>query len=525
MLIPFITTFLALSIVLSAGSSNSLEKLSLNLHHLKHSKIYLKSENKFSTFHTALENEIRKFNGVPENIDEPIIEFLMELQTKDLTHFYDSVVGAVEVHERDGDGSPEIQIFFSGNIIHSSTVLLNLVDNALLALGGGNRLSIEAQYLPIQQILDINPHRLEYYAAIIPIGMFFYMLYYVTLPYKEEKTKFKYLQGVSKIKYWITFLTFDLLLHFCICALIFTIHKIILPEIMYNTDDLLVITSSIFFYGFAYLPLLYMMATGFRSMSTLTTYLFFMLIVSSIAPLITSGSTQSMVKFEELIMVLNVLPDFALNHQMRIINENFFIRRRTKLLGNNTEVDNKPTMNFLNDSTFYCYEVLIFFFIGSLFVFFWENLYRRQMLINFIKCTSCRRGRNDCCSVGPTDEAVKDEKQNVGNISRQQMKDFPLVVKNLKKSYSIDKKAVDDLSFSVKEGECFGLLGVNGAGKTTTFQMITANESISGGEVAIQGFDVVRNESSVSMIFSVIENFSSIDIKASLTPLVCSQTA
>lgn len=32
--------------------------------------------------------------------------------------------------------------------------------------------------------------------------------------------------------------------------------------------------------------------------------------------------------------------------------------------------------------------------------------------------------------------------------------------------------AVDDLSFEIKEGEIFGLLGVNGAGKTTAFRMI-----------------------------------------------------
>ena len=46
-----------------------------------------------------------------------------------------------------------------------------------------------------------------------------------------------------------------------------------------------------------------------------------------------------------------------------------------------------------------------------------------------------------------------------------------LKVEHISKSYD-DIKAVDDLSFEVKEGEIFGLLGVNGAGKTTTFRMI-----------------------------------------------------
>lgn len=46
-----------------------------------------------------------------------------------------------------------------------------------------------------------------------------------------------------------------------------------------------------------------------------------------------------------------------------------------------------------------------------------------------------------------------------------------LKVENVTKYYG-DILAVDDLSFEVKEGEIFGLLGVNGAGKTTTFRMI-----------------------------------------------------
>jgi len=46
-----------------------------------------------------------------------------------------------------------------------------------------------------------------------------------------------------------------------------------------------------------------------------------------------------------------------------------------------------------------------------------------------------------------------------------------LELKNVTKFYG-DFKAVDNLSFTVKPGEIFGLLGVNGAGKTTTFRMI-----------------------------------------------------
>ncbi len=61
-----------------------------------------------------------------------------------------------------------------------------------------------------------------------------------------------------------------------------------------------------------------------------------------------------------------------------------------------------------------------------------------------------------------------------------------LEVKNITKYYG-DFLAVNNLSFSVKPGEIFGLLGVNGAGKTTTFRMIIGLLEPTSGTVALDG--------------------------------------
>ncbi len=55
-----------------------------------------------------------------------------------------------------------------------------------------------------------------------------------------------------------------------------------------------------------------------------------------------------------------------------------------------------------------------------------------------------------------------------------------------------DFTAVDRVSFSVRRGEVFGLLGANGAGKSTTFRMLCGLLPPSGGEVSVAGHDLGR---------------------------------
>ena len=61
-----------------------------------------------------------------------------------------------------------------------------------------------------------------------------------------------------------------------------------------------------------------------------------------------------------------------------------------------------------------------------------------------------------------------------------------LKVENVTKYYG-DNLAVDNLSFEVKDGEIFGLLGVNGAGKTTTFRMILGLLDRNSGNITLDG--------------------------------------
>lgn len=65
-------------------------------------------------------------------------------------------------------------------------------------------------------------------------------------------------------------------------------------------------------------------------------------------------------------------------------------------------------------------------------------------------------------------------------------------VRNLTKKYG-STVAIDNLSFSVEEGEIYGFLGPNGAGKSTTMNIITGYIAATEGEVLINGFDILRD--------------------------------
>lgn len=74
-----------------------------------------------------------------------------------------------------------------------------------------------------------------------------------------------------------------------------------------------------------------------------------------------------------------------------------------------------------------------------------------------------------------------------------------ITVTNLTKKYG-KKAAVDNISFTVNEGEIVGFLGPNGAGKTTTMNILTGYLSMSSGSASVGGFDILENPNEVKKL-------------------------
>ena len=89
------------------------------------------------------------------------------------------------------------------------------------------------------------------------------------------------------------------------------------------------------------------------------------------------------------------------------------------------------------------------------------------------------------------------------------MKDI-IKIQNLCKSFG-DVKAVQDLSFRVKEGELFAFLGVNGAGKSTTINIMCGQLLKDSGSVEIDGKSLDDDLEKIKGTFGVVFQNSVLD--------------
>ena len=96
------------------------------------------------------------------------------------------------------------------------------------------------------------------------------------------------------------------------------------------------------------------------------------------------------------------------------------------------------------------------------------------------------------------------------------MNKFALAVENLTKVYSSPKtkkhnKALNELSFEVRQGEVFGLLGPNGAGKTTFLSILGGTVIKTSGKVNVWGFDLDQNPRQVRASVGIVPQEVNLD--------------
>ncbi|MCL4344980.1 MAG: ABC transporter ATP-binding protein [Candidatus Thermoplasmatota archaeon] len=88
---------------------------------------------------------------------------------------------------------------------------------------------------------------------------------------------------------------------------------------------------------------------------------------------------------------------------------------------------------------------------------------------------------------------------------------YYIVMEDVRKSYDGKKMALDGLTFKVRKGEIYGLLGKNGAGKSTSIKIMTTLIGFDGGEGSISGYDIKTEASRIRRVIGVVQQEESFD--------------
>lgn len=86
-------------------------------------------------------------------------------------------------------------------------------------------------------------------------------------------------------------------------------------------------------------------------------------------------------------------------------------------------------------------------------------------------------------------------------------------IKHVTKVFSGGKKAVDDITCTINDGEIVGFIGPNGAGKTTTIKMITGVLNPDEGEILINGINIAKEPLKAKMQFGLVPDQADIFLR------------
>lgn len=159
----------------------------------------------------------------------------------------------------------------------------------------------------------------------------------------------------------------------------------------------------------------------------------------------------------------------------------------------------------------------------------------KKRIAEAIKAASEKAEKKKASLSARIQKCIDDLSQRIDAIERQVEKtsytvsaqeipdDIALSVKELK-MYFGGVKAVDGLSFDVREGEIFGLIGPNGAGKTTVFNCITQFYKPTDGTLLFRGYegetvDLVSQPVHDVILHGIVRTFQNVEVVPELTVL------
>uniref|UniRef100_A0A8C7LDM1 ATP binding cassette subfamily A member 3 n=1 Tax=Oncorhynchus kisutch TaxID=8019 RepID=A0A8C7LDM1_ONCKI len=346
----------------------------------------------------------------------------------------------------------------------------------------------------------------------------------------ERSLKSKHVQQVSGVylsNFWFSALLWDLVNFFLPCMLMLVVFRAFGVKAFVADNHLVDVLLLLLLYGWAVIPLMYLLSFLFSTAATAYTRLTIFNIISGTATFL----TVTIMTIPELYLqdlsrnldkVFLLFPNYCLGMSFSQFYQNYqFITFCTPnpvttafcRAFNITYQENYFSMSEPGVGRFLvALSLQGVVFITLLFIIEMQCV---KTLRRFLTHLASRRKQLPLmgdAALLPEDRDVAEERKRVLECQPivESMVGSPLILQDLSKVQQSVLLAVDRLSLAVGKGECFGLLGFNGAGKTTTFKMLTGDETVTSGDAYIDGYSILRDVKKVQQRIGYCPQFDAV---------------
>ncbi|XP_016091396.1 ATP-binding cassette sub-family A member 3-like [Sinocyclocheilus grahami] len=537
-LVPLIFTVLALVVARALPGSQITPQLRLVLKQYGPTHVPVAVDVSAGPLATALAEiyaaQLPSQNAIPATNITDLLEYVLYNAMREGGAFNEHCVVGATFRGRSRKNT-EVIGYFNNQGYHTPATALMLVDNALYKLLAGPDASIQTGNYPMPRNMSETAHsqlsegQTGFAIAInLMYGMASLASTFALLLVSERSVKSKHVQQVSGVylsNFWFSALLWDLINFLLPCLLMLVVFRVFSVKAFVAENHLVDVLLLLLLYGWAVIPLMYLLSFMFSSAATAYTRLTIFNILSGTATfLAVTIMTIPELKLVDLSHLLDkvflIFPNYCLGMSFSEFYQNYeiitfctssdFAEYICKYYNITYQVN-----YFSMDEPGVGRFLVAMFLQGVVFIalLFFIELRCIHVLLNL-----CRRHKKIFLlaeeALQPEDRDVAEERKRVLECQPvvESMVGSPLILQELSKVYSGGQSllAVDRLSLAVGKGECFGLLGFNGAGKTTTFKMLTGDESISSGDAFIDGYSILRDVKKVQQRIGYCPQFDAL---------------
>lgn len=341
--------------------------------------------------------------------------------------------------------------------------------------------------------MELNNTISGFFASFVfSIALAFKFASIISFIVKEREDRSKHQQivsGMSITAYWVSNFVYDLILYLLVAVITIGIAKGMNISSITEGRAYAATWMLFIFYGISYISFTYIAAFYFRDYGNAqAAYYFITLVAGGMLPILTFllrilGEGSNPVG-RGLAWVLRLYPSFAFGEGLLNVGS-------VTLYGifeNNSKPMDPLHIDIALGPIIYLVVGSILFFVLLLLI---EKAKNTESLMRYFA--------GDEAEVEETNPIDESDVQKEAELAiAGDPEDFEILAKRLRKVYMVDgpkkyKVAVDNLSFGIKKGEVFGLLGINGAGKTTTFKILAGEITSTAGDSYFKGMKISDN--------------------------------